>query len=316
MGKHFDEILVLTGPRQAEMLAHTGETWEVFLKRLKIKCFFAESLQKCPGLFKFITDQTIGISSGSPYIFSKDIIERFGHRIINGHSSRLPQQRGGGGYSWMIMQGNRVGYAVWHLVDEGIDNGDILALKEFEYPVSCQYPEDYLNEKSIHEYGVFKSLLQDIKLKKPLQRNGQSEHMSIYMPRLLTDVHGFIDWKWSGQEIERFAQAFGRPYKGASTFLMGKQVRVRSATSVTFDGTFHPFQYGIIYRLFENGVYVACKNGSLRCSLFRKDGIKPIEYKSNLIGERLYTPAEYLETAMRTRVEFLPKGPVIKDRML
>jgi methionyl-tRNA formyltransferase len=312
-GQHIDEILVMTGPRQAELITHTGETWKSFLKRRNIRCLFAETIQGNPELLEFITDETIGISSGCPYIFRKDVIERFHYKIINGHSSRLPQQRGGGGYSWMIMQGNRVGYAVWHLVDEGIDTGDIVSLEEFEYPASCQYPDDYLKEKSVHEYDLFKRIFTDIKSRKPFPLMAQSDHMGIYMPRLLTDVHGFIDWKWSNQDIERFAHAFDRPYKGASTFLMGKQVRVRNAMSVTFDGLFHPFQHGIIYRLFDNGVYVACRNGSLRCSLFSKNGIEPVEYNKRLIGERLYTPAQYLETAMRTRVEFLPKGPLIKE---
>ena len=40
--------------------------------------------------------------------------------------------------------GSRLGFCQLHIVDTGVDTGDILQTKEFLYPPSCRVPEDYM----------------------------------------------------------------------------------------------------------------------------------------------------------------------------
>ena len=74
----------------------------------------------------FITTETIGFSLSAPWIFKKDVIDLFNNRLFNLHGSRLPKERGGGGYSWQILSQNRLGGLSIHRLEEGIDTGNIV----------------------------------------------------------------------------------------------------------------------------------------------------------------------------------------------
>ena len=49
----------------------------------------------------------------------------FKNKLFNLHSTGLPQNRGGGGFSWQIMMGVK-SVTARHLVDNGIDTGPII----------------------------------------------------------------------------------------------------------------------------------------------------------------------------------------------
>ena len=94
------------------------------------------------------------MSIGAAWIFKDYVIkDLFKKKLYNMHGTRLPQNRGGGGFSWQIMMGNRLGFCQLHLVDKGVDTGDIIKTEEFLYPPSCRIPKDYINlyrEKNMH----------------------------------------------------------------------------------------------------------------------------------------------------------------------
>ena len=52
---------------------------------------------------KHVRSDVIGLSIGAPWIFNEKFIKSFGGKLINMHGTRLPQNRGGGGFSWQIM---------------------------------------------------------------------------------------------------------------------------------------------------------------------------------------------------------------------
>ena len=43
------------------------------------------------------------------------------------------------------------------------------------------------------------------------------------MPRLKTNLNGWIDWSQNVYELERFIGAFDQPYAGAKTYLHGNK---------------------------------------------------------------------------------------------
>lgn len=69
------------------------------------------------------------ISFGYKYIINKDIIELFRPSIINLHISYLPYNRGYHPNFWSFKDNTPKGVTI-HLIDEGIDTGDILIQKE------------------------------------------------------------------------------------------------------------------------------------------------------------------------------------------
>ena len=278
-----------------------------FLQNSHIDYVISKDISQDSSVINKITENTVGISFDAAWIFRKEFIDRFNGRLLNCHGTRLPQNRGGGGFSWRILRDERVGVSLIHQIDPGVDTGNIILFEEYIYPHSCRYPIDY-EMYSIKQYqkllNTFFGLVRDEKF---FECGPQQEYFSSYWPRLATDIHGYIDWSWTLNDIERFICAFDDPYKGALTFLKGKKVRLKKCYSSFNDGVFHPFQKGFIYRISGTTVFVATEQGTLLVnSIMDEDGV---DIKRNMrIGERFYTPMKYLEEAKQFRAIYTPTG--------
>ena len=110
------------------------------------------------------------------------------------------------------------------------------------------------------------------------------------------------------KDIERFICAFDAPYNGARTFINdGSKVILKRCFVSNKDGTFHPFQKGMIYRISDKLIFVATEEGSLVISqIFDFEG-RDI-FKEIKCGDRFFTPSEYLEKAKQYRAKYLPEG--------
>jgi len=86
--------------------------------------------------------------------FRPNFINRFKGRLVNVHSTRLPANRGGGGFSWRILKDDRLGACQIHLIDHGIDTGVILKSRKFEYPSTCRIPVEFhqLTIQQLHPF--------------------------------------------------------------------------------------------------------------------------------------------------------------------
>lgn len=77
------------------------------------------------GNFEFI------ISYGYRYIISQEIILFMKEKIINLHISLLPYNRGADPNFWSYLENTPKGVTI-HLIDKGIDTGDIIVQKEID----------------------------------------------------------------------------------------------------------------------------------------------------------------------------------------
>ncbi len=303
-------VFVVTSDRHAdERIAVEAQSISLmeFLKKNRVDFTVAGDISTDAGVISRITDQTIGISFGAAWIFKKEFIDLFKGRLLNCHGSRLPENRGGGGFSWRILRGDRAGASVLHRIDPGIDTGDILFSEEYVFPDQCRLPADY-QAYSIERYRkFFDRFFASIKAERSFTATPQQERSSSYWPRLVTDIHGYIDWSWSLQNIERHIRAFDDPYAGASTFVDGRKVRLKKVGLSSADGLFHPFQNGLIYRISENSVFVATKEGTLVIKTVLYEG--GLEITDQLrVGERFHTPMQFLEEAKHFRAIYTPNG--------
>jgi methionyl-tRNA formyltransferase len=66
------------------------------------------------------------ISYGYRHIIKNDILERFPNKAINLHISYLPYNRGADPNLWSFLEDTPKGVTI-HLLDKGLDTGDILA---------------------------------------------------------------------------------------------------------------------------------------------------------------------------------------------
>ncbi len=63
------------------------------------------------------------------YIIAPDVVEKYAGKILNLHISYLPWNRGASPCFWSIVDDSKKGITI-HLIDEGLDTGDILYQKE------------------------------------------------------------------------------------------------------------------------------------------------------------------------------------------
>ena len=120
----------------------------------------------------------------------------------------------------------------------------------------------------------------------------QNESKSVYLPRLYTQINGAINWDWDDYEIERFINAFDKPYEGAFSFINDKKIHLTKVRLVPHSFNFHPFLVGKIVNKFENGyISVLLCNNFLMCKT--SDDVK--------IGQTFYTPSSGLKEA-KTKV--------------
>lgn len=303
-------VFVVTSRRHAESeveLPYGRLVFREALARDGIEHFVTADIERDVNIEAAITAETLGISLSAEWIFSAAFIERFGKRLVNLHDSRLPRMRGGGGYTWLILRNERHSGSCIHLVEPGIDTGRIVTSRDYLFPSECRIPADYQAVARRENAALLTSFVADIEAGRTFQPVVQQEHLSTYWPRLDTDRHGYIDWQWTAEELDRFICAFDEPYRGASTFLKGRRVRFKESTITAVDGAFHPFQSGLVYRKNADIVFIAARTGTLMVRRVLDEagasvlaGVRP--------GDRFVTPAAELESAKAFRAVISARG--------
>ena len=252
------------------------------------------------------------LSCGAAWLFKNSTISSlFKNKLFNLHSTGLPQNRGGGGFSWQIMMGVKFGYCTLHLVDNGIDTGPIIENEEFIYPASARKPLDFINIIQEKNFEFIKKFITKYKVaEKEIKINPQQNYLSTYWPRLNSESSSWINWSMQDYELEKFICAFDDPYRGAKTFLNGKIVRIKDVLLSSQDGTFHSYQNGIVYRKGANWLCVSLKTSSL---IIRQvlDEKKNDIFENVKVGDRFITPFSKLELSY-DRIIYSPTGIKIK----
>jgi len=192
------------------------------------------------------------------------------------------------------------------------DSGEIVKSREYFFPPSARIPEDYFEFAVEQEIEFIKEFLNEVNVAKDFELTKLQENFSIYFPRLNSLGHGFIDWSWDTDDIENFICAFDEPYAGASTFIDGKRVHLKECYSEFNDGPFHPFQVGLIYKIYSNAVFIATRSGTLIVrSVMDENGKNIVETLRT--GQRFFTPLNNLEEAMVYSAEYSAEGIIEKN---
>ncbi|MFA6530274.1 MAG: formyltransferase family protein [Candidatus Micrarchaeia archaeon] len=299
---------IITSERHAREIIGQ-QTLQEYLEKNGFKFHISQDINKDTFVEKSITKDTLGVSLSAAWIFKEPFIKKFEGRLINLHGSLLPNDRGGGGSTWPILRNAKNIGATIHLVDPGIDTGDILFQWEGELG-----PKDtpLAHQAKIFSAAenLFEKLFMDIKENADFPLASQDESKSMYRPRVSTISQGFVNWSWTGAQIECFMRAFDKPYPGAMSFVYasGGRIQVKlSSCSLVPDEDFHPFQSGLIYRIDKKGFHIASVGGTLVVQNIETMEGKPAREKIS-VGDRLYTPVEFLEAAFTSRIIYTPRG--------
>jgi methionyl-tRNA formyltransferase len=102
------------------------------------------------------------VSYNYPHIIRKDILEEFPLKIINLHISYLPYNRGKDPNFWSFFENTPKGVSI-HVIDEGLDTGNILSQRLVELSATETLASSYLKlQDSIS--SLFVEIWPDIRL--------------------------------------------------------------------------------------------------------------------------------------------------------
>ena len=263
-------------------------------------------------LKNFNTEETLFLSLSSRLIFNKHFIKKvFNNNLINFHSTRLPLDAGGGGFSWRILKEDRIDNMIFHIINEGIDTGAIIYSERSLFPSSCKVPLDYENHRNKNFPNFYKSFISNLNTGYKFKLIHQIDYLGSYNPRINTIKNGLIDWTFSSRDLYNFINAFDDPYPGASTFLdrgnFGK-LHLKKVHLHAGDGSNHAYMSGLVSRHDKDWIVVSTRDKYMLLieSVLNQEG-------ENIIskirpGDRFHTPTEMLSAAKLSRVIYTTKG--------
>lgn len=196
---------------------------------------------------------------------------------VNVHPSLLPKYRGAAPINWAIINGESKTGVTTYLMDEGMDTGAVLLVREVE--IGADETAQELGERLAHVGGdlvveAVRGLKQGILHPVPQDAKGAS-----YAP-LLKKADGLIQWEEEAGRIRNRIRGMV-PWPGAYTVWGDKRIKVFRAKAG--NGTGAP---GEIISL-GGGFEVACGKGSLLIEEVQMEGGKRMGWEEFTRGHRL-----------------------------
>ena len=293
------EVIFITDPFRLNSNINKEKTLRAALNEANIQ--FIETINiKKRDLISLIDNNTIGFSIVTLWIFKKEIIDLFKGHFYNYHGALLPDEKGGGTFTWKILRQNLHGGLSIHKIIPEIDEGPIVLEEIFTYPDTIKKPIEFELYRDKFEKKLLKQFLKKILINEIGITKEQSKSNNYYWPLLQTEINGVINWTWTGKEIKIFIDAFDDPYNGASTECKGKRIFIKDADFMKMDLKTHPFQNGLVLNKENKFLTICVKDGLLIIKkvidIFGESLIDSIK-----LGDRLYSTNESIERSMVTR---------------
>lgn len=290
----------LLADRHAQETLATGHTLADVLHTLQIPASVMTTASAVdPALLGAGFQDSTALCFGPAWVFPPEVLARFPGGMLNFNGIPIPHYLGGAHYTWQILNGHRKAGCHIQRITSQVDRGGLIMSEAFDLPEDVQTPADYFRENDRLGMAFLNRFLDQYVSGAPFSARAFSEvnEQRLYFPRLLTLENGWIDWSWSGADIQAFCRAFAAPYKGASTCCNGRRIRLTQTQLLAEpdDQHFHPFCTGLIVRKTDAGVFVAVSGGLLQVLAFEWDGSEPGPTLRE--GDRLFTEAAMLAHA-------------------
>ena len=185
---------------------------------------------------------------------------------LNMHGSLLPKYRGRVPVNWAIIKGERETGSTLHYMTEKPDNGDIVAQQAVPILPNDTALEAFQKVTVAAEMAL-NNCLPDLLAGSARAVKQDLSKGAYFGGRKAED--GIIDWSQSAQQIHNLVRAVAPPYPGATTLLMGKQMRILQTlvTKCTVVGEKPAFYVK------EGKSYAICGSGVLRVVRFELEGV-------------------------------------------
>jgi len=209
-------------------------------------------------------------------LLTKEILELPKYGCVNVHASLLPKYRGAAPIQWAVIDGEPVSGVTTMLMNEGLDTGDMLEVKEI--PLDEKETGGSLFDKlSMLGGELILSTLKKLEDGTAV-RTPQGEATTHYA-KMLKKSMGEIDWSMDAVRIERLIRGLN-PWPSAYTSLNGKTVKLWEADAVEGPATGNPGQVTVT----KDSLLVETGNGFLSVKELQLEGKKRMETAAFLRG--------------------------------
>lgn len=209
-------------------------------------------------------------------LLPKEILTLPRYGCVNVHASLLPKYRGAAPIQWAVIDGEAVSGVTTMLMDEGLDTGDMLEVKEI--PLDEKETGGSLFDKlSLLGGELILSTLDKLE-KGTAVRKPQGESQTCYA-KMLKKSMGEIDWTMDAVKIERLIRGLN-PWPSAYTSLNGKTVKIWAADVKKGDRKGHPGTVCVT----KDSLLVECGQDLLSVKELQLEGKKRMDIASFLRG--------------------------------
>jgi methionyl-tRNA formyltransferase len=277
-------ILVATNPDRpsGRGLALTPSPVKAEALSLGLPVFQPERARRPEAVERFAAEAPdLIVVAAYGHILPKSILDIPRHGCINVHASLLPRYRGAAPIQWAIIRGETESGVTIMRMDEGMDTGAMLHVRELPigdddtaetiYPRLADLGAEALAEAlSMLRAGTLRAVPQDSSL--------------ATMAPILKKEHGRIDWSRPAVEVRNLCRGM-LPWPSAYTLHGGKTLKVLASTVVSPSSP--GGAPGEITSAGKDGVTVACGEGALRLNLVQPEGGRAMPSAAWAAGRRL-----------------------------
>ncbi len=210
-------------------------------------------------------------------ILPTDFLEYPKYGCINVHASILPKYRGASPIHYAVLNGDKITGVTVQQMDEGVDTGDILNIKECE--IGINDTTEYMYE-ILAPLGA-QALMETIEMIENGKLNPQKQNEALATKvGLLSKDMSPIDWSNKAFDIHNKIRGL-YSWPGASTKFNGKTLKIHS--SVLSDKKGHNIPGEIIDN--SGAIVVACgDNNCVELKVIQLEGKKRMDSASFLNG--------------------------------
>ena len=221
--------------------------------------------------FIFEMSPDVIIVADYKYLLPKEIIEFPSKGCINLHPSLLPKYRDRAPLNWAIINGeNKVGLTA-HIIDEGVDTGDIILQKTVEV-----LKQDYISDILLKLYPLYRQitrqLLGDIHTGVTEMQKQSVHNYKIYPKRKPED--GCINWRSTIKNIHNLIRAVSKPYPGAFSIIESKKIIFWRADIEKLDSLYFSLSNGSVVESCDSFFRVKCVDGILKVTDWKGGVVK------------------------------------------
>ena len=276
-----DVVAVITQPDKPKGRGYEMSMPEVKVYALKknIPVYQPETLRDnaiLPILEEYKPDVIVVVAYGK--ILPEYILNFPRYGCINIHGSLLPEYRGAAPIQRAVIDGKKVSGVTSMYMEKGLDTGDMLIKRELPIGEETTAGE-YHDALAVLGGEVLLETL-DALSAGTLSPKKQDDSLSTYASQL-SKAEGEIDWNRTNEQIYNKVRGLN-PWPKAFSFIDKKRIVIDFVYKCDKCGN-----AGEVIEASDDGIVVACKEGSVIIKEFKPEGKKKMSVSEYLRGHKI-----------------------------